>query len=81
MNQDYGRVKWCCFCCWWTLLKIIFAPLGSIFRQKFKLPQDKKTELQHEKNLLDWLQTKFYASPSLHFNIFSLNDTKICGFS
>ena len=30
------------------------APLGSSFRQKFKLPQDEKTELQHEQNLIDY---------------------------
>ena len=80
MNQDYGRVKWWCFCCWWTFLKIIFAPLGSSFRRKLKLPKDTKTELQHEQNLLDYHSTNLYAVTSLNFNIFSLHDTKIVFF-
>ena len=74
MNQDYGRVEWWCFRCWWTFLKIIFAPLGSSFRRKLKLPKDTKTELQHEQNLLDYHSTNLYAVTSFNFDIFSLHD-------
>ena len=80
MNQDYGRVKWWCFSCWWTFFKIVFSPLVSSFRRKLKLPKDTKTELQHEQNLLDYHSTNLYAVTSFNFNIFSLHDTKIVFF-
>ena len=41
--------------------EIIFAPLGSSFRRKLKLPQDKKTELQHEQTSYIIIQTNFHA--------------------